>query len=100
MGFKFSSNDFHSFRTYNEPHKLIPTDLDEILTIHRTSLENKCSERTGYCNLITFELFALKVCPWWGHFIVKYALTLQFSSDYDMNFKENDFQSVMTPLDH
>ncbi len=46
-----------------EPHNLIPTDFNEILTTLRTNEGKKYSERTRSCNSITFELFQYKGFP-------------------------------------
>jgi hypothetical protein len=46
-----------------EAHKLIPTDLDEILTIDRMNQGKNYGKRTRCCNSITLELFQFKVLP-------------------------------------
>ncbi len=46
-----------------EPHNLIPTDFNEILTTFRTNEGKKYSERTRSCNSITFELIQYKGFP-------------------------------------
>ncbi len=46
-----------------EAHKLIPTDLDEILTIDRMNQGKNYGKRTRCCNSITLELFQFKMLP-------------------------------------